>query len=86
MINIKYQKSHSIWKNKSNTVYSQKNQITTEIYIGQVLLFLAVLFYEKCLKKMKKIIYISDKVAYHLSKYVNRFWTKIDLLYMIWLK
>lgn len=56
-----------------------------EIYIDQVFRLLTVLFYEEYLGKIGGIIYIDDGVAYYTFKLIKKFYTEVELLYMIWL-
>lgn len=56
-----------------------------KIYIDQVLQPIAIHFYEKYLKKIKKIIYIDNGTLYLMSKYTKKFYTEIKLLFITWL-
>lgn len=73
------------WKKGSDIIFSQKNWITSEIYIDQVVWWLTVLFYEEYLRMIKEIIYINDNTAYHIFKLIKKFYIEVRLLHMIWL-
>ena len=68
----------SIWKaiifRKKGLVYflAKKSQMISEIYIDQVFQPLAIFFYKKWLKKIRKMIYIDNGAEYHMSKYIKK--------------
>ena len=60
-------------------------QMTSEIYVNNVLKPLRFLFFEAMIEKRENMIWMDDGATYHTSKLTIKFCQEVGLLCMKWL-